>query len=556
MALLPSSSCSSSSRFKEGKYDVFLSFRGEDTRKKFTDHLYTALKQRGISTFKDDEKLKRGTSIAPELLKAIEESRFAVIILSRDYASSKWCLIELTKIIECMEKTRLVVLPIFHYVDPSDVRNHKGTFAEAFDKHEKSFEENMRNIETWKAALTKVANLAGWDLKDKYESKVIQEIVGRICTELYHKFSSVCEDLVGMDSCVKQMLGSYLNEGLGGVRFVGICGMGGMGKTTLAQEIYRRISEDFEGSSFIVNVREETKNKGLVSLQEQLLSEILMESEIKIWNVYEGINVIRNTLHNKKVFIVLDDVDGEQQLRALAGKHDWFGVGSRIIVTSRDSHFLQTNGVDDVYKIKGLNDDEALKLFSWSAFKKPHPKENYVDLSKDFVNYAKGLPLALKVVGSSLYAKERNEWISALEKLKEESNGTILDILQISFDGLTNSEKGLFLDIACFFKGKKKDRISDILKSFGYYPDYSIGVLEGKSLITIESGIFRMHDLLQQMGQEIVRRESPREPGGRSRLWIYKDVIRVLKNNIETDAVEGIILKLPIQKMEHLHVEA
>ena len=166
MALLPSSSCSSSSS-KGGKYDVFLSFRGEDTRKIFIDHLYTALKQKGISTFKDDEKLKRGTSIAPELLKAIEESRFAVIILSRDYASSKWCLIELTKIVECMENTGLVVLPVFHYVDPSDVRNHRETFAKAFDKHEENFKDNMGNIETWKAALTKVANLAGWDLKEK-----------------------------------------------------------------------------------------------------------------------------------------------------------------------------------------------------------------------------------------------------------------------------------------------------------------------------------------------------------------------------------------------------
>ncbi|XP_030935957.1 toll/interleukin-1 receptor-like protein [Quercus lobata] len=313
MALLPSYSCSSSSS-KGGKYDVFLSFRGEDTRKRFTNHLYTTLKQKGISTFKDDEKLKRGTSITPELLKAIEESRFAMIILSWDYASSKWCLIVLTKIVECMKKTGLVVLPVFHYVDPSDVRNHRGTFAEAFDKHEESFKDNMRNIETWKAALTKVADLAGWDLKDKYESKVIQEIIGRICTELYHKFSSVYEDLVGMDSCVEEMLGSYLGEGLGDVRFVGICGMGGMGKTTLAQEIYRRISGNFEASSFIANIREETKNQGLVSLQKQLLSKILMESEIRIWNVYEGIDVIRNTLHNKKVFIVLDDVDGEQQL--------------------------------------------------------------------------------------------------------------------------------------------------------------------------------------------------------------------------------------------------
>ena len=167
MALIPSASSSSSSSSKERKYNVFLSFRGEDTRTKFTDHLYAGLIQKGISTFRDNEKLKQGTLIAPELLKAIEESRFAVVILSRDYASSRWCLIELTKIVECIEETGLVVLPIFHYVDPSDVRNHKGIFAKAFAKHEESFKDNIEIVQTWKAALTKVANLAGWDLKNK-----------------------------------------------------------------------------------------------------------------------------------------------------------------------------------------------------------------------------------------------------------------------------------------------------------------------------------------------------------------------------------------------------
>ena len=160
-----------------------------------------------------------------------------------------------------------------------------------------------------------------------------------------------------------------------------------------------------------------------------------------------------------------------------------------------------------------------MKLFSWSAFKKPHPEENYVDLSRDFVNYAKGLPLALKVVGSSLYAKRRIEWKSALDKLKEEPNRDILDILQISFDGLTNSQKGLFLNIACFFKGENINRIRDILESFCYYPDYNISVLMDKSLITIDNcGILWMHDLLQDMGQEIIRHESPKELGGCSRL--------------------------------------
>ncbi|XP_030969624.1 TMV resistance protein N-like [Quercus lobata] len=442
MALIPSAASSSSSSSSKGrKYNVFLSFRGEDTRTKFTDHLYAGLIQKGISTFRDDEKLKQGTLIAPELLKAIEESRFAVVILSRDYASSRWCLIELTKIVECIEKTGLVVLPIFHYVDPSDVRNHKGIFAKAIAKHEESFKDNIEIVQTWKAALTKIANLAGWDLKNKHESIVIQEIIGRIFSELYSKFSSVSEELVGMDSCVEEMLDSYLGRGLGSVCFVGIYGMGGIGKTTLAQEIYKRISGNFEASSFIANVREETKNQGLVSLQKQLLSKILKKSEINIWNVFEGINIIRNTLCNKRVFIVLDDVDKEEQFGALAGKHDWFGPGSRIIVTSRDSHLLIRCGVNDIYTAKGLSNDDALQLFSWRAFHKPYPEEDYVNLSNDFVNYAKGLPLALKVLGSSLFAKRTNEWKSALDKLKKEPNKNILDILEISFDGLTNSQK-------------------------------------------------------------------------------------------------------------------
>ena len=100
MALIPSSSSSSPGC----KYDVFLSFRGDDTRKTFTDHLYAGLTQKGISTFRDDEKLQQGTLIAPELLKAIEESRFAVVILSKDYASSRWCLIELAKMLSAWKR--------------------------------------------------------------------------------------------------------------------------------------------------------------------------------------------------------------------------------------------------------------------------------------------------------------------------------------------------------------------------------------------------------------------------------------------------------------------
>ena len=181
--------------------------------------------------------------------------------------------------------------------------------------------------------------------------------------------------------------------------------------------------------------------------------------------------------------------------------------------------------MNDIYSAKGLSNDDALQLFSWRAFNKPYPEENYLDFSKGFVNYAQGLPLALKVLGSLLFAKRTEEWKSALYKLKEEPNKTIMDILQISFDGLTYMQKELFLDIACFFKGENKDCIGD-------NAEYNISVLMEKSLITIsDHGTLWMHDMLQEMGQEIIRRESPKEPSRRSRLWSYEDALHVLKNN-------------------------
>ena len=167
MALMEMETASSSfpsSSTEQWKYDVFLSFRGEDTRNNFTDHLFIALKEKGINTFKDDEKLKKGKSLSLELLNAIEESRFAIVILSKDYAFSTWCLDELANIIACKKDIEMAVLPIFHYVDPSNVRKQMGTFAQAFVKYEEK--EEKTRVDKWRDALRQVGNLAGWHLKD------------------------------------------------------------------------------------------------------------------------------------------------------------------------------------------------------------------------------------------------------------------------------------------------------------------------------------------------------------------------------------------------------
>ena len=115
---------------------MFLSFRAEDTRNSFTDHLYWALDRGNIQIFRDDEELPRGEEISPELLKAIEESRIAIIVFSKTYADSKWCLYALVKIMECEKEKGQKVFPIFYHVESSEVRNQTGNYGEAFTNHE------------------------------------------------------------------------------------------------------------------------------------------------------------------------------------------------------------------------------------------------------------------------------------------------------------------------------------------------------------------------------------------------------------------------------------
>ncbi|CAN6686902.1 unnamed protein product [Malus baccata var. baccata] len=162
------------------KYDVFLSFRGVDTRKGFVSHLYHELcKCQGITTFFDDRELEGGTSIHLELPSAIKESHIAIVVLSPNYASSKWCLNELTTILQCME-ARNSVLPVFYETDPSDVGNQRGSFAKAFDEHEEKFvsTEDKMKVTQWREALKKVSKISGWHSKgSKCESELIEKIV-------------------------------------------------------------------------------------------------------------------------------------------------------------------------------------------------------------------------------------------------------------------------------------------------------------------------------------------------------------------------------------------
>ena len=210
----------------------------------------------------------------------------------------------------------------------------------------------------------------------------------------------------------------------------------------------------------------------------------------------------------------------------------FFGPGTRIIVTTRDKHLLKRYGENNVYEVEKLNHEEALQLFNRKAFKENQDQDDdYEDLSNDVVKYAHGLPLALEVLGSFLYGRHRDEWFETICRLKENPIKEICTTLRLSYDGLAETEKQIFLDITCFLKGEDVSRVKKIFDSCDFHPTIGISVLIEKSLIIVEGGKLWMHDLLQELGWEIVREESRQEPGERSRLWLYQDSYQVLTEN-------------------------
>ncbi|KAH0775554.1 hypothetical protein KY290_006965 [Solanum tuberosum] len=198
-----SSSASNSQNCPRCKYDVFLSFRGEDTRRNFISHLYQGLENRGIFTFLDDKRQEDGDSISEELMKGIEESQVAVIIFSKNYATSSWCLNELEKIMECKEKENghMTVIPVFCNVDASHVRYQSESFEEAFAKHESRYKddaEGMQKVQRWRTALTAAANLKGYVFPNRFESDAdcIKHIVDQISSKCNTSVSYL-QDIVG-----------------------------------------------------------------------------------------------------------------------------------------------------------------------------------------------------------------------------------------------------------------------------------------------------------------------------------------------------------------------
>ena len=367
------------------------------------------------------------------------------------------------------------------------------------------------------------------------ESELVQKIVEEILNSKFIQMPSN-DATVGINSSIEAVT-KLLDIESNDICMVGIIGLGGIGKTTIAKAIYNSFSNHFKAKGFVENVREWSKiEQGKIHLQEALLKGISEDKNLRVSTIYEGTTRINKILRLKKVLIILDDVDNADQIDTLLGQWEGFAFGSRIILTTRDKSLLVQNGLSTYdYGVKELDEYEAIELFRKHAFPRNEVPEDYLELEKQAISYAKGLPLALKVMDRDLCEKTIHEWDDALDCYKTNPLEDIQKILR-SYEGLTENERNIFLDIACFFKGydMSYNMIKDVLKACGLNPIYGIRKLIDKCLLTIDryNYYLSMHDLLQQMGMDIVRQEAPQNPRERSRLWHYEEALDVLTKDM------------------------
>jgi len=355
---------------------------------------------------------------------------------------------------------------------------------------------------------------------------------------LGHKFSSLPNDnLVGMEFRVEELAKLLHLESSNKVRVFGISGMGGIGKTTLVRALYERIAHQYDFTCYIDDVNQIYRDSSTLGVQKQLLSHSLNQEYQEICNVSEGTSLLWKRLRHKKALIVLDNVDEVEQLKIFTGNRDTMlreclGGGSIIIIISRDEQILRIHEVDDVHQVQPLENDEALELFCRHAFKGNVIMSDFEQMAHQVLWHAQGHPLAIEVLGSSLFGLNVSQWKSALAVLRENKRKKILDVLRISFEALDYTNKEIFLDISCLLYNYQVEHAVEILNVRGFYPDHGLQVLINKSLLFVEDGRIKMHGLLIDLGRSIVREVSPKEPRNWSRVWSGEDLQKVLSTNM------------------------
>ncbi|KAL1222984.1 Disease resistance protein RRS1B [Cardamine amara subsp. amara] len=394
----------------------------DEVRCSFVSHLYEALLKRINDVFVDSEDL-----LSIEAQEKVEKARVSVMVLP---GNRKVCLDKLVKVLKCQKTNDQVVVPVL-YGD----RTLEGEWLSALDSKGFSSVHHYR--------------------KECNDSKLIEEIVRDVYEKLFYM------ERIGIYSKLLE-IEKMVSKKPFGIRFLGIWGMPGIGKTTFAKAVFDQMSGEFDACCFIEDYDKSIHDKGLYHLLEE---QFLEEKPGADHGTIIAFSLLRNKLNNKRVLVVLDGVRNPLVAEPFLGGFDWFGPKSRIIITSRDKQVLRLCGFNQIYEVRGLNEKEALQLFLQRASIKDMEEKSLHELTMKVIKHANGHPLALNIYGRELKHKRKlSEMETTFLKLKRRPPFEIVDAFKSSYDTLSDSEKNIFLDIACFFNGENVDYVMQLLE--------------------------------------------------------------------------------------------
>nr|WID60880.1 CHS3 protein [Arabidopsis thaliana] len=427
----------------------------------FVGHLSAALRSEDISVDVFTNGISRDQ---------FQEAKVSVVVYSGNYQYSTPK--NITQLIRIMGQE---VIRVFYCVDPQEVNR---------------YEEYSQSI---------VLQEFGGGHQSS-DAELVEDIVRYVYGKLYPT------ERIGIYPRLME-IDNLLCEQSWDVRTLGIWGMPGIGKTTLAEAVFDHMSNDYDACCFIENFDEALHKAGPHRLLEENIGKFL---ERKF-----GINdspyiprrsLLKDKLCDTRILVVLDDVRNPLIAESFLRRLDWFGPGSLIIITSRYKQVFSLCQINQIYEVQGLSKHDALQLFSRSAFAKDVPEQNDKELSMKVIEYANGNPLALSIYGRELYGN-KSEIETAFLELKKCPPKKIQDRLKSVYSELGDNEKYIFFDIACFFKGENVDYAVQLLKGCGYYPRVGIDVLVEKCLMTISENTFHINEMIQDIFREIIAGE-------------------------------------------------
>ncbi|VVB08753.1 unnamed protein product [Arabis nemorensis] len=541
----------------EVNYQLFLCFRGKDVRCSFLSFLVAALKRISVNYYVDYEEM-RG-EVTSVFLQRIQESRVVLVIFSENFMDSKWCTEEVLKAIATRGPGKTII-PIFYKVSVEQVEKNWSVVQEG-------------ESDKW-STLTNVTEYLGLVyVPDTKESDFVDEIVKEVKKTLTiletkerekkgegkkHEITTSTLPFFGIKQRVQQLQDKLKMDRYEETRVVGVVGMKGIGKTKLAEMLFAEFKGEFERPIFFKNeIRKRMENDKKLDLLLKLFLQTILKKTANLTITGKTTHEdVKEHLLETKCFLILDDFSGKEEIVHLLGDSGWITPGSKIVIVTSDKSLVE-GLVDDTYVVPGLNEKEGLECLSHHAFgdatRCASEEGNLLTLSRKFVDYARGNPSALTLLGKELRGRDEGEWESIIFTIEKSPNKNIQDLLNSSYDGLTELQQEAFLDITCFFRSLDHEFVKSMVDSPCAADDRSIiKDLSDKFLIEISGGRVEMNGLLYRLGKNLASQDHY------LRLWNQQDIIKALKKKmVFPGRVRGIFLDISqVEEKRPLRKEA